>query len=88
MNEIGGITGGKKPLKAVGKRSEAKIYRMQYLWGQLLAWYKQTVYDPSASLSADRRGVLSLPDIETTLVSKALRQHPLKSLKLREENKA
>ena len=28
-------------------------------------WYKQTVNDPTASLSADRRGSLSLPDIES-----------------------
>lgn len=28
-------------------------------------WYKQTVNDPTASLSAERRGSLSLPDIES-----------------------
>jgi Protein SET DOMAIN GROUP 2 C-terminal len=28
-------------------------------------WFKQTVYDPTASLSAERRGTLSLPDVES-----------------------
>lgn len=35
------------------------------MWGQLSGWYKQTVYDPTASLSAERRGTLSMPDIES-----------------------
>jgi hypothetical protein len=35
------------------------------VWAQLSSWYKQTVYDPTASLSAERRGTLSLPDIES-----------------------
>jgi hypothetical protein len=39
-------------------------YGPLYVWGQLSAWYKQTVYDPTASLSADRRGTVSLPDID------------------------
>jgi hypothetical protein len=34
------------------------------MWGQLSGWWKQTVYDPTASLSAERRGTVSLPDIE------------------------
>jgi hypothetical protein len=34
------------------------------VWAQLSSWYKQTVYDPTASLSAERRGTLSLPDVE------------------------
>jgi hypothetical protein len=40
------------------------------VWGQLSSWYKQTVYDPSVSLSADRRGTLSLPDIENCYTAK------------------
>lgn len=36
-----------------------------YAWGQLVGWYKQTVNNPAASLYADRRGTLSLPDIES-----------------------
>ena len=42
-----------------------KIYRPTYVWGQLSGWFKQTVNDPTASLSAERRGALSLPDIES-----------------------
>jgi len=34
-----------------------KKYQPHFAWGQLCSWYKQTIYDPSASLSADRRGV-------------------------------
>jgi hypothetical protein len=30
-----------------------------------VGWFKQTVYDPSASLSAERRGSMSLPDPES-----------------------
>mmetsp|Transcript_26094 Transcript_26094/g.85738 ORF Transcript_26094/g.85738 Transcript_26094/m.85738 type:complete len:1200 (+) Transcript_26094:70-3669(+) len=43
----------------------AKRYQINFIWGQLSAWFKQTVYDPSASLSAERRGTLSLPDPES-----------------------
>jgi hypothetical protein len=43
----------------------AKKYGPWYIWGQLHGWFKQTVYDPTASLSADRRGTVSLPDIES-----------------------
>lgn len=39
-------------------------YGPLYVWAQLSSWYKQTVYDPTASLSAERRGTLSLPDVE------------------------
>ena len=42
-----------------------KIYRPTYVWGQLSGWFKQTVNDPTASLSAERRGAISLPDIES-----------------------
>ncbi|KAK9818057.1 hypothetical protein WJX72_006388 [[Myrmecia] bisecta] len=53
--------------KAPKAKAEAagKPYRPAYLWGQLTAWFKQTVYDPTASLSADRRGTVSLPDPES-----------------------
>ena len=40
-----------------------KEYDSQYIWGQLVVWYKQTVDKPNASLSADRRGTLSVPDV-------------------------
>lgn len=42
-----------------------KEYDPSYIWGQLVGWYKQTVDKPNASLSADRRGTLSMPDIES-----------------------
>lgn len=45
--------------------SICKKYGAHFIWGQLVMWYKQTVNDPTASLSAERRGSLSLPDIES-----------------------
>ena len=42
----------------------SKKYGPGFLWGQLNGWYKQTVFDPTASLSAERRGTISMPDIE------------------------
>jgi len=63
-----------------------KKYSMQFLWGQLIFWFKQTIYDPNASLSADRRGTLSLPDVESakgsgaSYVSKQ-RPHMIKTLR-------
>lgn len=42
-----------------------KVYRPMYAWGQLSSWFKQTVNDPTATLSAERRGTISLPDIES-----------------------
>lgn len=45
-------------------------YGPLYVWAQLSSWYKQTVYDPTASLSAERRGTLSLPDIEACYSTK------------------
>lgn len=43
----------------------AKKYGPHYMWGQLTGWHKQTVADPTASLSAERRGTLSLPDLDS-----------------------
>merc|ERR1719482_260968 len=31
-----------------------KKYQPHFAWGQLVSWFKQTIYDPSASLSAER----------------------------------
>ena len=42
-----------------------KEYDASFIWGQLVGWYKQTVDKPNASLSAERRGVLSVPDLES-----------------------
>eukprot|EP00803_Ostreobium_quekettii_P003488 evm.model.scf_39.17 EVM.evm.TU.scf_39.17 scf_39:159856-164351(-) len=43
----------------------SKKYPMNFIWAQLSFWFKQTVTDPTASLSADRRGSICLPDIES-----------------------
>ena len=56
--------------KAAGKQGKtlmgmAKKYGAGFVWGQLNGWYKQTVFDPTASLSAERRGTISMPDIES-----------------------
>ena len=42
-----------------------KEYENNYIWGQLIGWYKQTVDKPNASLSAERKGALCYPDIES-----------------------
>ena len=57
----------KLPNAVKGNRDKLlqKKYGPLYVWGQLVTWYKQTVYAPDASLSADRRGSLSLPDPES-----------------------
>ena len=46
-----------------------KEYDPSYIWGQLVGWYKQTVDKPNASLSADRRGTISMPDIDSFIVT-------------------
>ena len=50
-----------------------KKYSQQFIWGQLNGWFKQTVYDPAATLSAERRGTLSLPDVESAYGSASTR---------------
>ena len=47
-----------------------KKYQPHFAWGQLVSWFKQTIYDPSASLSAERRGAMSLPDPESAYGAK------------------
>lgn len=47
----------------------SKEYDRSYIWGQLVGWFKQTVDKPNASLSADRRGTLSIPDLESFIVT-------------------
>lgn len=42
-----------------------KEYEASFIWGQLVGWFKQTVDKPNASLSADRRGTLSVPDLDS-----------------------
>ena len=45
-----------------------KEYDASFIWGQLAGWFKQTVDKPNASLSADRRGTLTVPDLESFIV--------------------
>uniref|UniRef100_A0A7I4A821 CCHC-type domain-containing protein n=1 Tax=Physcomitrium patens TaxID=3218 RepID=A0A7I4A821_PHYPA len=42
-----------------------KSYSKNYIWGQLISWFRQTSADPGASLVQDRRGCLMLPDISS-----------------------
>lgn len=53
-----------------------KVYRPLYVWGQLSSWFKQTVNDPTASLSAERRGTASLPDLESAFAGGQARYSP------------
>lgn len=46
-----------------------KEYDSSFIWGQLVGWFKQTVDKPSASLAADRRGTIQLPDLESFIVT-------------------
>ena len=54
----------KSPLDTVIYEGK-KEYENNYIWGQLVGWYKQTVDKPNASLSAERKGALCYPDIES-----------------------
>lgn len=62
---------------------DCKDYDPTYIWGQLTGWYKQSVDKPNASLSADRRGTLSYPDLESFDLQKPLK----KSKRPRQKNK-
>ncbi len=55
------IKQGIDPLKVV--HEEQKKYQSGFVWGQMSGWFKQTVAAPDASLSAERRGTLSMPDL-------------------------
>jgi hypothetical protein len=46
---------------------ETRKYSSLFVWGQLVAWYKQTIAQPQASLSQDRRGTLSFPTFDTIM---------------------
>ena len=63
-----------RPLAPASRRAVSgnlrKLYRPLYVWGQLSGWFKQTVNDPTASLSAERRGTVSLPDVESCFAGK------------------
>lgn len=49
-------------VKHAGKKAAEERYRGQYLYAQLVNWHKAC--DPMVTLSNERRGCLSLPDIE------------------------
>jgi hypothetical protein len=48
-----------------GPRVWHKTYSKEYVWGQLIGWYKQSVADPGASLAKAGRGCLTLPDVSS-----------------------
>lgn len=58
-----------------GREQLCKKYGQGFVWGQLNGWFKQTVYDPTASLSAERRGTLSLPDADSAYSGSHGRYH-------------
>ena len=45
-------------------KEDSKVYKPQFIWGQMVGWFKQTVSNPEASLSQDRRGTLSYPSFD------------------------
>merc|ERR1711879_254558 len=55
-------------------KTEGKSYENQYSWGQLVFWMRQTIEKPNASLSAARRGVIVLPNIECCYSSKPIKR--------------
>jgi hypothetical protein len=71
-NKKGKLGGRKLPTVFKGNIDNVmkKKYQPHFAWGQLVSWFKQTIYDPSASLSAERRGTMSLPDPESAYSAK------------------
>ena len=49
----------------------SKRYSPHFIWGQLHFWERQTISDPSASLSAARYGTVSLPDVDCSFSNNA-----------------
>ena len=45
-----------------------KEYDSTFILGQLAGWFKQTVDKPNASLSAEKRGTLTYPDLESFII--------------------
>mmetsp|Transcript_15545 Transcript_15545/g.28200 ORF Transcript_15545/g.28200 Transcript_15545/m.28200 type:complete len:677 (+) Transcript_15545:2248-4278(+) len=63
-----------------------KDYSSSYIEGSLVGWFKQTVENPAASLSADKRGSLTLSCISQNMTepySEEFRKHLLRHLKER-----
>jgi len=93
---IGGIEvirneAGEEILNVKDQESQAyhgeKEYDQGYIWGQLVGWFKQTVDKPNASLSADRRGTLSMPDLESFIVTAKNQQEEIKTKKKKGKGK-
>jgi hypothetical protein len=62
----------------------SKTYSSSYIEGALTGWFKQTVENPAASLSAEKRGTLTLSCISQNLAepySLEMRKHLLKHLR-------
>jgi len=59
--EKGRLGGHYNSLKSSSKL--CKQYQQQFVWGQLMFWMRQTIEKPNASLSAERRGTICLPDV-------------------------
>lgn len=53
----------------------------------MVGWFKQTVDKPNASLSADRRGTLSMPDLESFIVSSKNQEEPVAHIKRKNRKK-
>ncbi len=56
--------------QAQGFYKGVKEYDSSFVCGQLAGWFKQTVDKPNASLSAERRGTLSYPDLDSFILKR------------------
>mmetsp|Transcript_22475 Transcript_22475/g.39821 ORF Transcript_22475/g.39821 Transcript_22475/m.39821 type:complete len:1562 (+) Transcript_22475:97-4782(+) len=75
QSELGDIEQALNPLAPVYNQKDkakaalsVKKYQSGFIWGQMAGWFKQTVAAPDASLSAERRGSLSMPDMDTAFL--------------------
>lgn len=75
------VTGEKKVVGEITAEEQArpiytgvKEYESSFVWGQLAGWFKQTVDKPNASLSSERRGTLSYPDLDSLVNINKLKQ--------------
>jgi hypothetical protein len=62
----------------------SKAYSSSYIEGALVGWFKQSVVDPAASLTSDKRGTLTLSCIYQNMTepySEDLRRHLLKHIR-------
>eukprot|EP00898_Chlorokybus_atmophyticus_P004892 jgi/Chlat1/5403/Chrsp35S05223 len=48
---------------SVGETTTTKTYPPQFIWGQLIYWWTQSIADTGCALSQARRGCLTLPDL-------------------------